>query len=229
METAIAASALPRKSNTRAANDATSLVFTPILRAYPSCGDAGKLSTQHICIGDRSIGVVRQRLCKMVPKSIPSSEGEKCLSHGGQCIGNEVPIGCIERMTRSHSTRSMRTANRDTSTVFYYAFFGLQEADRGLIDAVKILSGTRRGIGWNVKNAVRAGVGCSRIDVLNPAGTRRGGGRRSPCREPRPWLSGVGNAGQFISAGTFAASATLLAVGLIFDRIAAAVTRRALH
>ncbi|MFC9839633.1 hypothetical protein ACFVKB_38485 [Rhodococcus sp. NPDC127530] len=37
------------------------------------------------------------------------------------------------------------------------------------------------------------------------------------------------NAGQFNSAGTFAAIATLLAVRLIFDRIAAAITRRALR
>ncbi|MFJ6263069.1 ABC transporter permease [Rhodococcus erythropolis] len=113
--------------------------------------------------------------------------------------------------------------------MFYNTFFGLQEVDRGLIDAVKILGGTRRDIAWNVKMPsalvwVAAGlkisipqalVGVVVAEIL--AGNRGLG-----------YLVSV-NAGQFNSAGTFAAIATLLAVGLIFDRIAAAITRRALR
>lgn len=112
--------------------------------------------------------------------------------------------------------------------MFYNTFFGVREVDQNLIDAVKILGGTRRDIAIRVKlpsalvwvaaglkiSIPQALVGVVVAEIL--AGNRGIG-----------YLVSV-NAGQFNSAGTFAAIFTLLIIGLLFDRTAAALTRRAL-
>jgi NitT/TauT family transport system permease protein len=112
--------------------------------------------------------------------------------------------------------------------MFYNTFFGIRDVSRSLIDAVRIMGGSR----WDVALRVRlpsaliwvvAGLKISvpqalvGVVVAEMLAGNRGLG----------FLVSI-NAGQFNSAGTFAALFALLAVGFTVDRVVGLATRRAL-
>lgn len=112
--------------------------------------------------------------------------------------------------------------------MFYNTYYGVREVDRSLVDAVRIMGGRR----WDLAVRVRlpsalvwvvAGLKLSvpqalvAVVVAEILASNRGLGH----------LVAV-NAGQFNTAGTFAALGTLLVIGLGLDRVAGLATRRAL-
>lgn len=112
--------------------------------------------------------------------------------------------------------------------MFFNTFYGIRDVDRSLIDAVKVMGGRRRDLALKVRLPsalvwVVAGLklsvpqGLIAVVVAEILASNRGLGHMVSV-----------NAGQFHSAGTFAAILTLLMVGLALDRVVALLTRRAL-
>ncbi|MER7006063.1 ABC transporter permease [Dactylosporangium sp. NPDC000555] len=112
--------------------------------------------------------------------------------------------------------------------MFYNTYFGVREVNRELVDAIKILGGSRRDIALKVRLPsalvwVVAGLKISipqaliGVVVAEILASNRGLG----------YLVSI-NAGQFNAAGTFAALATLAIIGVALDRVVGRLTRRAL-
>ncbi|ALL79261.1 hypothetical protein AD006_28440 (plasmid) [Pseudonocardia sp. EC080610-09] len=112
--------------------------------------------------------------------------------------------------------------------MFYNTYYGVREVDRSLVDAVRIMGGRRRDLAFRVRLPsalvwVVAGLKLSvpqalvAVVVAEILASNRGLGHLV-----------ANNAGQFNTAGTFAALATLLVIGLALDRLAGLATRRAL-
>lgn len=112
--------------------------------------------------------------------------------------------------------------------MFYNTFFGIKDVDQSLIDAVRIMGGGRRHIATKVRLPsamvwVVAGLKLSlpqalvAVVVAEILASNRGLGHLVAL-----------NAGQFNSAGTFAALFTLLLIGLCIDRLVGLLTKRAL-
>lgn len=112
--------------------------------------------------------------------------------------------------------------------MFYNTYYGIRDVDRGLIDAMRVMGGSK----WDIATRVRlpsalvwvtAGLKLSvpqalvAVVVAEILASNRGLGHLVAL-----------NSGQFNSAGTFAAVATLLLVGIVIDRLLAVATRRAL-
>jgi NitT/TauT family transport system permease protein len=111
--------------------------------------------------------------------------------------------------------------------MFYNTFFGIRDVDRALVDSVRIMGANRLTIALRVRIPsalvwVIAGLKLAVPQALIAAvvgeilASNRGLGH----------LVAV-NAGQFNTAGTFAALLSLLIVGLVVDRLVTVFTRRA--
>lgn len=113
--------------------------------------------------------------------------------------------------------------------MFYNVYFGVREVELTLINSVRIMGGGTWDIAFRVKLPsalvwLAAGLKISvpqalvGVVVAELFASNRGLG----------YLVGI-NAGQFNSAGTFAAILSLLVIGLAIDLLVTAFTRRALH
>ncbi|WP_028850600.1 ABC transporter permease [Thermocrispum municipale] len=112
--------------------------------------------------------------------------------------------------------------------MFYNTFYGIRDVDRSLIDAMRVMGGSR----WDIAVRVRlpsalvwvvAGLKLSvpqalvAVVVAEILASNRGLGHLVAL-----------NSGQFNASGTFAALFTLLIIGITVDRLVAVITRRAL-
>lgn len=112
--------------------------------------------------------------------------------------------------------------------MFYNTFYGIRDVDRSLIEAMRVMGGSR----WDVARRVRlpsalvwvvAGLKLSvpqclvAVVVAEILASNRGLGHLVAL-----------NSGQFNTGGTFAALLTLLIIGIAIDRIVGRITRRAL-
>ncbi|GAA3979898.1 ABC transporter permease [Actinomadura viridis] len=112
--------------------------------------------------------------------------------------------------------------------MFYNTFFGIRDVDAALVDAIRVMGGTRRDVALRVRLPsalvwVSAGLKISVPQALIGV----------VVAEMLASDQGLGylvqhNASQFNAAGTFAALATLLVIGLAVDRLVGLATRRAL-
>ena len=112
--------------------------------------------------------------------------------------------------------------------MFYNTFFGVRDVNRALVDSVRIMGANRFTIALRVRIPsalvwVVAGLKLAVPQALIAAvvgeilASNRGLGHLV-----------ASNAGQFNTAGTFAALFSLLIVGLVVDRLVTVVTRRAM-
>lgn len=112
--------------------------------------------------------------------------------------------------------------------MFYNTFFGIRDVSQSLVDAIRIMGGSRWDVAWRVRLPsaliwVVAGLKISvpqalvGVVVAELLASNRGLGH----------LVAV-NAGQFKSDGTFAALTVLLVIGFTIDRLVGLATRRAL-